>query len=54
MEEAEQLCGRVAIIDYGKIVALDSPAALKSRVAEMLLRSNKESLISKVSRNLIM
>lgn len=33
MEEAEQLCNRVAIIDYGKIVALDSPAALKSRVA---------------------
>ncbi len=32
MEEAEQLCDRVAIIDYGKIVALDSPGALKSRV----------------------
>ncbi len=33
MEEAEQLCDRVAIIDYGKIVALDSPEALKNRVA---------------------
>lgn len=33
MEEAEELCDRVAIIDYGKIVALDSPEALKSRVA---------------------
>jgi len=33
MEEAEQLCDRVAIIDYGKIVALDSPDALKSRIA---------------------
>jgi ABC-2 type transport system ATP-binding protein len=33
MEEAEQLCDRVAIIDYGKIVALDSPGALKSRIA---------------------
>jgi len=33
MEEAEQLCDRVAIIDYGKIVALDSPEALKSRIA---------------------
>ncbi len=32
MEEAEQLCDRVAIIDYGKIVALDSPGALKSRI----------------------
>ncbi len=33
MEEAEQLCDRVAIIDYGKIVALDSPETLKNRVA---------------------
>ncbi|MFA4956486.1 MAG: ATP-binding cassette domain-containing protein [Candidatus Methanoperedens sp.] len=33
MEEAEQLCDRVAIIDYGKIVALDSPDALRNRVA---------------------
>ena len=28
MEEAERLCDRVAIIDHGKIVALDSPRAL--------------------------
>jgi ABC-2 type transport system ATP-binding protein len=33
MEEAEQLCDRIAIIDYGKIVALDSPEALMSRIA---------------------
>ena len=33
MEEADQLCDRVAIIDYGKIVALDSPQALKGRIA---------------------
>jgi ABC-2 type transport system ATP-binding protein len=33
MEEAEQLCDRVAIIDYGKIVVLDSPDALRNRVA---------------------
>ncbi|MCZ7401909.1 MAG: ATP-binding cassette domain-containing protein [Candidatus Methanoperedens sp.] len=33
MEEAEQLCDRVAIIDYGKIVVLDSPDALKNSVA---------------------
>src|SRR3990172_6949972 len=32
MEEAEQLCDRVAIIDYGKIVALDSPHELKNRI----------------------
>jgi ABC-2 type transport system ATP-binding protein len=28
MEEAERLCDRVAILDNGKIVALDTPAAL--------------------------
>ncbi|VVB96912.1 Trehalose/maltose import ATP-binding protein MalK [uncultured archaeon] len=33
MEEAEQLCDRVAIIDYGKIVALDYPQTLKNKVA---------------------
>ncbi|MCD6219593.1 ATP-binding cassette domain-containing protein [Candidatus Calescamantes bacterium] len=29
MEEADYLCDRVAIIDYGKIVALDAPEKLK-------------------------
>ncbi len=29
MEEADQLCNRVAIMDHGKILALDSPANLK-------------------------
>ncbi len=28
MEEAEKLCDRIAILDHGKIVALDTPAAL--------------------------
>jgi len=28
MEEAEYLCDRVAILDHGKIVAMDSPSAL--------------------------
>jgi ABC-2 type transport system ATP-binding protein len=29
MEEADQLCNRVAIMDHGKILALDTPSALK-------------------------
>ena len=29
MEEADYLCGRVAIMDHGKFVALDTPAKLK-------------------------
>jgi ABC-2 type transport system ATP-binding protein len=28
MEEAELLCDRIAIVDYGKIIALDSPRKL--------------------------
>jgi ABC-2 type transport system ATP-binding protein len=32
MEEAEQLCDRVAIMDHGKILALDTPEALKQSV----------------------
>ncbi len=32
MEEADALCDRIAIIDHGKIIALDTPAALKARL----------------------
>jgi ABC-2 type transport system ATP-binding protein len=32
MEEADELCDRVAIIDHGKILVEDTPAALKSSV----------------------
>ena len=32
MEEADQLCDRVAIIDQGKVVALDTPTGLKHSV----------------------
>jgi len=32
MEEADQLCGRVAIMDKGKLLALDTPDALKRQV----------------------
>ena len=31
LEEANALCDRVAILDHGKLVALDTPAALKQR-----------------------
>jgi ABC-2 type transport system ATP-binding protein len=32
MEEADRLCERVAVMDHGKILALDTPAALKRTV----------------------
>jgi ABC-2 type transport system ATP-binding protein len=31
MEEADRLCERVAIIDRGKLLAVDTPARLKSQ-----------------------
>jgi ABC-2 type transport system ATP-binding protein len=34
MEEAQQLCDRVAIVDHGKVLELDSPAALIRRYFE--------------------
>jgi ABC-2 type transport system ATP-binding protein len=46
MEEADELCDRVAIIDHGKILVQDTPAALKGsvgaqRVYELDLRSQE-------------
>ena len=34
MEEAERLCDRVAIMDHGKLIALDSPQALVSSLGD--------------------
>ena len=44
MEEADALCDRLAIIDHGKILVEDTPAALKSslgaqKVYELKMRS---------------
>ncbi len=38
MEEAQRLCHRVAIVDHGKIVALDTPTALIQSVGEGVIR----------------
>jgi ABC-2 type transport system ATP-binding protein len=32
MDEADRLCDRIAIVDHGKLVALDSPRALKAGI----------------------
>ena len=37
MDEADQLCSRIAIIDRGKIVAMDSPEGLKESLGGDLL-----------------
>ena len=35
MEEADQLCDRIGIIDLGKIIALDAPAGLKRSIRQL-------------------
>jgi ABC-2 type transport system ATP-binding protein len=35
MEEADQLCDRIGIIDQGKIIALDTPANLKKSIKQL-------------------
>ncbi len=35
MEEADQLCDRIAIIDHGKIIALDAPENLKKKIRQL-------------------
>jgi ABC-2 type transport system ATP-binding protein len=40
IEEAENLCGRVAIMDKGKLIALNSPAALCQRLGEFVVEYN--------------
>ena len=51
MEEADQLCERVAIIDQGRIVALDTPAALKSSVgADAAVRVSAEGDLEELGR----
>jgi ABC-2 type transport system ATP-binding protein len=32
MDEADRLCDRIAIVDHGKLVALDTPRALKTSI----------------------
>jgi ABC-2 type transport system ATP-binding protein len=38
MEEAQRLCGRIAIIDHGQMIALDTPANLIRTVGGGLIR----------------
>jgi ABC-2 type transport system ATP-binding protein len=42
MEEAERLCDRVAIMDHGRIIALDRPAAL---VQQLLAKGFKKERV---------
>ena len=46
LDEAEQLCDRVAIVHQGRIVALDSPAALLSRMGRELVELRLDGDVS--------
>lgn len=43
MDEADRLCDRVAIIDHGKIVALDKPSELKAKVGGEIIKMRVRS-----------
>jgi ABC-2 type transport system ATP-binding protein len=45
LEEADGLCDRIGIIDHGKIVALDTPTALKRSVGGDVISLSVESAI---------
>lgn len=42
MDEAERLCQRVAIVDHGAIIALDTPAVLKASIGGQVLELEVE------------
>ncbi len=57
MEEADELCDRVAIIDHGKILVEDTPAALKASIGaqrvyrlELLDRQSIPALTAEIVR----
>lgn len=51
MEEADFLCGRVAIMDRGKIIALDSPARLKRSIGKLEVIEVKARKVTKKALN---
>jgi len=52
MEEADHLCNRVAIIDHGKIVALDSPDNLKRALGGDIVLLKGDSLNTEAIKKL--
>lgn len=48
MEEAESVCDRIAIIDHGKVIAIDTPQALIDRNREMpeVIRASRKGKIT--------
>ncbi|RPI08221.1 MAG: ATP-binding cassette domain-containing protein, partial [Actinobacteria bacterium] len=53
MEEADQLCARLAIVDHGKVLVCDTPAALKQSVgAETMVMVHLEGDVPEAAASL--
>lgn len=52
MEEADRLCDRVAIVDGGQIIALDTPHQLKSQIGEPDKVTLEDVFLNKTGRSL--
>lgn len=56
MEEADRLCGRIGIIDYGKIQTIDTPSHLKGAIGSGIIvleiddSASKPDLISQIKQ----
>jgi ABC-type multidrug transport system ATPase subunit len=46
LEEANALCDRIAIIDHGKLVALDTPVEMKRRYGDTVMEIETASSVS--------
>jgi len=52
MEEADRLCDRIAIMDGGKIIALDTPRALKAETGDADRTTLEDVFLKKTGRSL--
>ncbi len=52
MEEADRLCDRIGIIDTGRLIAMDTPHALKSRVGNPETTTLEEVFLNLTGRRL--
>ena len=56
MEEADDLCGRIGIIDFGKIQVIDTPKSMKSAIGNEIIsfnlvdgKANQDTLIDQIN-----
>jgi ABC-2 type transport system ATP-binding protein len=52
MEEADRLCNRIAIMDGGKIIAMDTPGALKAQIADSERATLEDVFLNLTGRSL--